>query len=58
MREMSSSQIREAFLQFFHSKGHNIVPSASLIPEDPSILFTIAGMVPFKPIFLKEKTII
>ncbi len=55
MREMSSEQIREAFLKFFQSKNHNIMPSASLIPEDPSILFTIAGMVPFKPVFLGQQ---
>ncbi|MDD4363695.1 MAG: alanine--tRNA ligase, partial [Atribacterota bacterium] len=55
MKEMSSHQIRTAFLDFFQSKEHKIIPSASLIPEDPSILFTIAGMVPFKPIFLGQK---
>ncbi|HKK83862.1 MAG TPA: alanine--tRNA ligase, partial [Atribacterota bacterium] len=55
MREMSSQQVREAFLKFFQSKNHTIMPSASLIPEDPSILFTIAGMVPFKPVFLGQQ---
>jgi alanyl-tRNA synthetase len=55
MRKMSSHQIREEFLKFFQSKGHQIIPSASLVPEDPTILFTIAGMVPFKPIFLGQQ---
>ena len=55
MQEMSSHQIRESFLKFFQSKKHQIIASASLIPEDPTILFTIAGMIPFKPVFLGQQ---
>ncbi|OMO91979.1 Alanine-tRNA ligase, class IIc [Corchorus olitorius] len=48
----SGDSIRQRFLDFYASRGHKILPSASLVPEDPTVLLTIAGMLPFKPIFL------
>lgn len=54
---MSADALRERYLQFFASKGHQILPGASLVPAgDPSLLLTSAGMVPFKPYFLGLET--
>ena len=54
---MSGDDIRKAFLDFFEGLGHTPMPSASLVPAgDPTLLFTSAGMVPFKPFFMGEST--
>jgi alanyl-tRNA synthetase len=55
LSSLSGAQIRQTFLDFFAARGHKILPSASLVPEDPTVLLTIAGMLPFKPIFLGQK---
>jgi alanyl-tRNA synthetase len=52
---LSGSDIRDKFLKFFEQRQHKILPSASLIPEDSTVLLTIAGMLPFKPIFLGQQ---
>lgn len=53
---MDSNEIRSRFLKFFENRGHKIIPSASLVPEnDPSVLFNIAGMQPLMPYLLGEK---
>ena len=53
---METAEIRRRWLAFFESKGHTIVPSASLLYDDPNLLFVGAGMVPFKPYFLGQET--
>ncbi len=56
-RAMTSTEIRASFLEFFRKNGHAVVPSSSLVPgSDPTLLFTNAGMVQFKDLFLGKET--
>ena len=52
---MSGAEIRAAFLGFYEQRGHRPMASASLVPDDPTVLLTIAGMLPFKPVFLGQQ---
>ena len=56
--EMTTAEIRRKFLEFFESKGHTVIASSSLVPaDDPTLLFTNAGMVQFKRVFLGEESL-
>ena len=56
MQYLSGNEVRQTFLDFYAQRGHQVLPSASLVPEDPTVLLTIAGMLPFKPIFLGQRS--
>ena len=51
----SADDVRQSFIDFFVARDHVVVPSASLVPQDPTLLFNVAGMVPFKPYFLGDE---
>ena len=56
MKTMSSNELRQAFLEFFRERDHEVVASSPLVPgNDPTLLFTNAGMVQFKDVFLGEE---
>jgi len=55
LRPRSGAEIRKAFLTFYEQHQHLPLPSASLVPDDPTVLLTIAGMLPFKPVFLGQQ---
>src|SRR6478736_1589245 len=51
----TADELRQSFIDFFVARDHTFVPSASLIPHDPTLLFNVAGMVPFKPYFIGDE---
>ncbi|CAA9340137.1 MAG: Alanyl-tRNA synthetase, partial [uncultured Friedmanniella sp.] len=53
---MNTAEIRRRFLDYFATRGHEVVPSAPLLYNDPTLLFVNAGMVPFKPYFTGAET--
>ena len=52
----TADELRQSWIDFFASRGHTVVPSASVVPVDRTVLFTVAGMVPFKPYFVGDET--
>ena len=52
---INADGLRQSFLDFFAAKDHTVVPSASLIPHDPTVMFTVAGMLPFKSYFVGDE---
>ena len=56
MPPRTASELRATFLEFFAARSHRVVPSANLIPHDPTLLFTNSGMVPFKPYFVGDES--
>src|SRR3989344_5726042 len=55
MDAMTTNEVRQKFLEFFREKGHAVIPSASLIPDDKTVLFVTAGMQPLVPYLMGEK---
>ena len=55
MKVMDANQLRQAFVGYFVERGHHYLPSASLVSQDPTVMFTVAGMVPLKPYYLGEQ---
>ena len=57
MKRLSTNEIRQLWFDYFHELGHEVVDSSNLVPDnDPTLLLTVAGMVPFKPYFLGQET--